>query len=58
MKRLICFHLFNDFSGNPKVLRMVLGGLAEKGIQIDLITSKNENTSKICHKSITINTHN
>ena len=42
MKRLVCFHLFNDFSGSPKVLRMVLGGLAEKGMQIDLITSKGE----------------
>ena len=42
MKRLVCFHLFNDFSGSPKVLRMVLGELAEKGMQIDLITSKGE----------------
>lgn len=42
MKRLVCFHLFNDFSGSPKVLRMVLGGLAEKGMQIDLIMSKGE----------------
>lgn len=42
MKRLICFHLFNDFSGSPKVLRMVLGGLAEKGTAIDIVTSKGE----------------
>lgn len=40
MKRLVCFHLFNDFSGSPKVLRMVLEGLAEKNILIDLVTSK------------------
>lgn len=42
MKRLVCFHLFNDFSGSPKVLQMVLRGLAEKGMRIDLITSKGE----------------
>ena len=42
MKKLVCFHLFNDYSGSPKVLRMVLGELAEKGVQIDLITSKGE----------------
>ena len=42
MKKLVCFHLFNDFSGSPKVLRMVLGGLAEKGIRIDVVTSKGE----------------
>lgn len=29
MNILVCFHLFNDFSGSPKVLRMVLGGLLE-----------------------------
>lgn len=42
MNKLVCFHLFNDFSGSPKVLRMLLGGLAEKGWQIDLVTSKGE----------------
>ena len=42
MKRLVCFHLFNDFSGSPKVLRMVLEGLVEKGTEIDIVTSKGE----------------
>ena len=42
MKRLVCFHLFNDYSGSPKVLRMVLERLAEKEMQIDLVTSKGE----------------
>lgn len=42
MNKLVCFHLFNDFSGSPKVLRMVLGGLSEKGIAIDIVTSKSE----------------
>ena len=29
MNKIVCFHLFNDFSGSPKVLRLVLGGLLE-----------------------------
>ena len=39
MKRIVCFHLYNDYSGSPKVLHMVLGGLIEKGCRIDLISS-------------------
>lgn len=50
MKRLICFHLFNDFSGSPKVLRLVLGGLlesrelrVERGEwSVEIVTSKGE----------------
>ncbi len=40
MKRIVCFHLFNDYSGSPKVLRMVLGGLLERGWQVELVSSK------------------
>ena len=40
MKHLVCFHLFNDYSGSPKVLKMVLEGLLRKGEQIDLISSR------------------
>lgn len=39
MKRIICFHLFNDYSGSPKVLRMVLEGLLKKGHRVDLVSS-------------------
>ena len=39
MPKLVSFHLYNDFSGSPKVLKMVLEGLVEKGYDIDLITS-------------------
>ena len=39
MKRIVCFHLLNDFSGSPKVLSMVLKGLLERGYQVDLISS-------------------
>ena len=43
MSRLVCFHLFNDFSGSPKVLRMVLGGLLERGAwSVEIVTSKGE----------------
>ncbi len=42
MNKLVCFHLFNDYSGSPKVLRMLLGELAEKGMQIDVVTSRGE----------------
>ena len=38
MKHIICFHLFNDYSGSPKVLKIVLEGLLKKGYQIDLIS--------------------
>ncbi len=39
MKHIICFHLFNDYSGSPKVLAMVLKGLSQKGCRVDLVTS-------------------
>ena len=40
MKHIVCFHLFNDYSGSPKVLAMVLDGLLTKGYTIDLVTSR------------------
>ena len=40
MKHIICFHLFNDYSGSPKVLKMVLQGILDKGYRVDLISSK------------------
>lgn len=40
MKHIVCFHLFNDYSGSPKVLKMVLQGILDKGYEVDLITSK------------------
>ena len=38
--RLVCFHLYNDYSGSPKILNSVLRNLLRKGIKVDLITSK------------------
>jgi len=40
MKHIVCFHLFNDYSGSPKVLAMILDGLLAKGYTIDLVTSR------------------
>lgn len=40
MKRIVCFHLLNDFSGSPKVLKMVLGGMLERGYAVDLVTTR------------------
>lgn len=40
MKKIACFHLFNDYSGSPKVLKNVIEGLLEKGYSVDLITSR------------------
>ena len=40
MKNIVCFHLFNDYSGSPQVLRTVIEGLLEKGYSIDLVTSR------------------
>jgi len=39
-KRIVAFHLYNDFSGSPKVLRILLEGLAKRGYKIHLFTSK------------------
>ena len=38
-RRILVFHLYNDFSGSPKVLSSILQKLAEDGISIDLVTS-------------------
>ncbi len=39
MKHIVCFHLLNDYSGSPKVLKIVLEELLKQGYEIDLITS-------------------
>ena len=40
MKHIVCFHLYNDYSGSPKVLAMTLKVLTRKSFKIDLITSR------------------
>lgn len=40
MRKLVCFHLLNDYSGSPKVLKTTLEILLNRGIIINLITSQ------------------
>ena len=40
MKNIVCFHLFNDYSGSPKVLKTTIEGMLEKGYRVDLVTSR------------------
>lgn len=42
MKKIVCFHLYNDYSGSPKVFSMIIRGLLSKGYQIELYTSRTE----------------
>lgn len=37
--KIVAFHIYNDYSGSPKVLSMVLKGLLARGYQVDLLTS-------------------
>ncbi len=39
MKKIVCFHLLNDYSGSPRVLEMILGELLDNAYSVDLITS-------------------
>ncbi len=39
MKKIVCVHLYNDFSGSPLVLSTVIKGFRKKGIDVDLFTS-------------------
>lgn len=49
MKHIICFHLFNDYSGSPKVLRMMLEGVLNKGYRVDLVSSKGGVLDELLH---------
>ncbi len=39
MKKIVCTHLYNDFSGSPLVLSTVIKGFLEKGYEVDVLTS-------------------
>ena len=52
MKHIICFHLFNDYSGSPKVLKTVLEGLLAKGYRIDLISSAGGILDELSHPNL------
>ncbi len=40
--KIICVHLFNNYSGSPKVLAQIINSLLSKGYDIDLITNRTE----------------
>jgi L-malate glycosyltransferase len=41
--QVVCFHLFNNFSGSPNVLSTVINGLDKKYYHVTLVTSLNNN---------------
>ena len=40
-KKIVCVHLFNDYSGSPLVLSTVIKGFIQSDIPVDIWTSKN-----------------
>jgi len=57
MKRIVCFHLYNDYSGSPKVLSMVLKGLLEKGCRVDLVTSQHGGALDALERMLEVKVH-
>ena len=39
MKKIICAHLYNDFSGSPLVLSTVIKSFKSNGVEVEIITS-------------------
>ena len=39
MKKIVCTHLYNDFSGSPLILSTVIKGFLKKGYEVDVLTS-------------------
>lgn len=39
-RKFVFFHLYNDFSGSPMVLTRVVKGFIDKGMDVELVTSK------------------
>lgn len=39
MKKIVCAHLFNDYSGSPLVLSTAIKGFVKNGLEVDVITS-------------------
>ena len=42
VSKVVCTHLYNDFSGSPLVLSTVIKGFIEKGVEVELLTSNKE----------------
>lgn len=52
MKHIVCFHLFNDYSGSPKVLKTVLNGLLDSGYAVDLVSSRGGVLDELAHPNL------
>ena len=39
MKKIVCAHLFNDYSGSPLVLSTAIKGFEKNGLEVEVITS-------------------
>ncbi|GAB4251179.1 MAG: hypothetical protein Kow0027_14990 [Saprospiraceae bacterium] len=40
MKKIICIHLYNDYSGSPLVLSTSIKNLVKRGFEVEVLTSK------------------
>lgn len=40
INKVVFFHLYNDFSGSPMVLTTVVNGFIDKGVDVELVTSR------------------
>ena len=51
VRKIVCFHLLNDFSGSPKVLSQAIDGLVGEGYAVDLFTSRTRNKGFLSDKN-------
>ena len=51
MKKIVCAHLYNDFSGSPLVLSTIIKGFLKKGMEVNLMSSS---ASKGCLSNLTV----
>lgn len=58
MRKLVCFHLYNDYSGSPKVLKTVLQKILDTGLRVDLVTSHGGTLDELCaYPKLTFSTY-
>lgn len=56
--KIVCFHLYNDYSGSPKVLHGVISGLLDRGYSVDLVTSRGGVLDTLSHPSLSVTHYN
>lgn len=52
MNKLICFHLYNDYSGSPKILKNILEELLNKDYNVYLISSRGGVLDELSHHNL------